>query len=194
TGAAAVGKVRAMRSAVSTEHLSIRTDDGRRVEVTRHHPFWDPHARKFRSIGTFPPGDSLLVWQDGECRVVRVASVEIIHRPETVYHPEVDRPPHTFVADGFIVHNKPPEIPLVDVTLRVVPGDAGWINLGNRFVGQGSDTSFTLTNGSYFLEAVAREGWMFDHWEGDVSPVDTFVVNFQPRDGDRVACHFAPRP
>lgn len=191
-----LGRVRAVRSLLAGKHLVVSTSDGSRVGVTQHHPFWDPDAQEFREIGEFAAGDELQTWRNGTSGRTRIESIDVVRGPVMVYHPEVDRVPHTFVANGLIVHNKPPTLPdPVRVTLRVEPDGSGWISFPGGFVGQGADTVFFLQEqSSPRLEAVPRVGWAFDHWEGDVSATDTFVVYMDVRDGSRAVCFFAPQP
>ena len=83
--------------------------------VTTDHPLFDPKARDF-----FPAGDWLLgtrstLWAlDGEsCREVEVTARQTYAGVHTVFDLTVESELHTFVAEGFVVHNKVPDYCLV---------------------------------------------------------------------------------
>ncbi len=96
--AAAVRKIFTTRAKV----LALETDSGT-LRVSPEHPVRLADGG-FREAGELAPGERLLVWQDGRLRptaLLRQASVGELD----VFNLEVDAP-HTFVADGFVVHNK----------------------------------------------------------------------------------------
>lgn len=81
--------------------LTIITAGGK-VTTTGEHPFLTRHG--FAEAGTFKKGDEIGQLQDG--RVVWVKIKKLRPGSETdVYNLEV-APPNTFIANGFVVHNK----------------------------------------------------------------------------------------
>ncbi|MFB3893466.1 MAG: Hint domain-containing protein [Phycisphaerae bacterium] len=83
--------------------LLLRTDRGE-LRTTAEHPI-ALAGGGFRLAGELAPGEAVLFWRDG--RAQHAAVIEVRHTCEvvTVYNLTVGRP-HTFVADGFLVHNK----------------------------------------------------------------------------------------
>jgi predicted lipid-binding transport protein (Tim44 family)/uncharacterized membrane protein YgcG len=78
------------------------------LTATKEHPIAvEPGG--FRPAGDLAPGDTVMVWRDdGVKAAVRTAVVTGKLRrqgDETVYNLTVDAP-HTFIAGGFVVHNK----------------------------------------------------------------------------------------
>ena len=81
--------------------LTIITKGGK-ITTTGVHPFLTRHG--FAEAGTFRKGDEIGQLQDG--RVVWVKIKKLRPGAETdVYNLEV-APPNTFIANGFVVHNK----------------------------------------------------------------------------------------
>ena len=81
--------------------LTITTKSGK-VTTTGEHPFLTRHG--FAEAGTFKTGDEIGQLQDG--RVVWVKIKKLRPGSETdVYNLDV-APPNTFIANGFVVHNK----------------------------------------------------------------------------------------
>ena len=174
------------------EYIDLRTANGVRVGVTRHHPLWAADASSFVPVGDLNVDRGVGTWVNGNVSIDRIIETQTVKRPIEVYHLVVDRAPHTFVAEGLIVHNKPPRTPpMTNVALRVSPANSGWIASHGRFFGQGRDTLFFgPVGGTVELEAVPRVGWVFDHWNGDVSRTDTFVTYLGIRDSAWAECVF----
>lgn len=59
----------------------------------------------FRPAGVLSRGDEILIWQQGKTRSTAITALERTKGEHNVYNLTVEWP-HTFVADGFIVHNK----------------------------------------------------------------------------------------
>ena len=194
SGTSSIAVVQSIESVSVDEYLVVRTASGGRVNVTRHHPFWSPDASSFEQIGDLSSGDNIARWQGGKMHQDAIVGIERKSGSGTVYHLEVDRAPHTFLADNYVVHNKtfpPPPLPSTNVALTVYPQNVGWIRSSNRFFGEGRDTLlFAPVGGIVELEAVPRIGWVFDHWEGNVARTDTFVVYLEVKKDVWAKCVF----
>jgi len=83
--------------------IEISSDAGR-LRVTPDHPLSVPGGI-FRSAGELSPGDLVLALRDGRTVPATVLSVVRGFAEVPVFHLTVGEP-HTFVADGFVVHNK----------------------------------------------------------------------------------------
>ncbi|MGZ8450422.1 MAG: polymorphic toxin-type HINT domain-containing protein, partial [Candidatus Deferrimicrobiaceae bacterium] len=83
--------------------IEITTDAGR-LRVTPDHPLAVPEGA-FRSAGELSPGDLVLTLRDGGTATATVLAVIRGFEEVPVFHLTVGEP-HTFVADGFVVHNK----------------------------------------------------------------------------------------
>lgn len=83
--------------------IEISTDAGR-LRVTPDHPLAAPGGI-FRSAGELSPGDIVLTLRDGGAAPATVLSVVRGFAEVPVFHLTVGEP-HTFVANGFVVHNK----------------------------------------------------------------------------------------
>jgi predicted lipid-binding transport protein (Tim44 family) len=94
-----VQAVEATRSAL----LIIHNNQGI-LRTTAEHPVWTSR-RGFIPAEELRAGDRILSWQGGRLRSVRVHQIESSSKQELVFNLLVDAP-HTFVADGFVVHNK----------------------------------------------------------------------------------------
>ena len=86
-----------------SELLVVTTRRGL-VTTTSEHPL-RMASGGFRPAGALSPGDEILLWHKEKVVTTAVAALERTKREEDVYNLTVDWP-HTFVADGFIVHNK----------------------------------------------------------------------------------------
>lgn len=192
SGDASISIVESVTAAVAAEWLQVKTASGVNLRVTQHHPFWTPSSRQFIPIGDLRSGDLLGRWRGDGIRRDSILSVGTTKEPTTVYHLVVDRPPHTFLADGYIVHNKTYPPTCVFMGLHVTPEEAGWILVDqHRVAGRGDDTLQCATeNEGLTLEAVPRIGWNFDHWEGTLARTDTFVVWMDTMEGGWARCVF----
>ena len=83
--------------------IEISTDAGR-LRVTPDHPLAVPGGT-FRSAGELSPGDLVLTLRDGGRAPATVLAVVRGFAEVPVFHLTVGEP-HTFVANGFVVHNK----------------------------------------------------------------------------------------
>ena len=83
--------------------LIIKTSRGL-LKTTREHPL-ALASGGFRPAGELSPDDEILTWKDNQTKIDTVIDKSCLDTPETVYNLTVDWP-HTFIADGFIVHNK----------------------------------------------------------------------------------------
>jgi len=81
----------------------IKTGHGL-LKTTQEHPL-ALASGGFRPAGELSIGDRILTWNDTQCTADSVTDKSYTGMPETVYNLTVDWP-HTFVADGVIVHNK----------------------------------------------------------------------------------------
>jgi len=100
--------VQTMWRAEQEEYLHLRTSDNAEVFVTAHHPFYDEETGDFKEIGAYEPGDSLTRLDESGKTYPYITGMTWIHESVEVFHPTVDNPFHTFLAEGFIVHNKTP--------------------------------------------------------------------------------------
>ncbi len=192
SGTSSISVVQSIESVSVDEYLVVRTASGGRVNVTPHHPFWSTDVSGFEQIGDLSSGDNIARWQGGKMHQDAIVGIERKSGSGTVYHLKVDRAPHTFLADNYVVHNKPPlPPPSTIVALTVDPQNVGWIRSSNRFFGEGRDTLlFAPVGGIVELEAVPRIGWVFDHWEGNVARTDTFVVYLEVKKDVWAKCVF----
>ena len=189
SGASSVAVVQSIESVSVDEYLVVRTASGGRVNVTPHHPFWSPDVSSFEQIGDLSSGDNIARWHGGKMNHDAIVGIERKSGSGKVYHLRIDRAPHTFLADDYVVHNKTFPPPSTNVALTVDPQNVGWIRSSNRFFGEGRDTLlFAPVGGIVELEAVPRIGWAFDHWEGNVSRTDTFVVYLEVKEGVWAKC------
>lgn len=89
----------------STVLLTLRTTEGRAIRATPEHPFWLAAESDWREAGALALGDRLLVLDAPRATAtVEVGSIA----PENVavpVHTLTVAAPHTFFADGFLVHN-----------------------------------------------------------------------------------------
>src|SRR5512139_1052332 len=83
--------------------IEISTDAGR-LRVTPDHPLAVPGGT-FRRAGELSPGDIVLTLRDGVVVQAKVLEVVRGFAEVAVFHLAAGEP-HTFVADGFVVHNK----------------------------------------------------------------------------------------
>ena len=192
SGASSIAVVQSIESVSVGEYLVVRTVSGGRVNVTPHHPFWSPDISSFQQIGDLSLGDNIARWNGGKMHRDAIVSIERKSGSGKVYHLRIDRAPHTFLADNYVVHNKTPVLPPSTlVVLTVQPQNVGWIRSGNRFFGERRDTLLFAPVGRIVeLEAVPRIGWAFDHWEGNVSRADTFVVYLEVKEDAWAKCVF----
>ncbi|MEK6742235.1 MAG: polymorphic toxin-type HINT domain-containing protein [Nitrospirota bacterium] len=89
--------------ATRSPHLVIRTTQGDLTTTTEH-----PLARasgSFLQAGELVPGDAILKWKDGHSTPAYVTGIELLAVDAMVYNLTVEGP-HTFIAGGFVVHNK----------------------------------------------------------------------------------------
>jgi predicted lipid-binding transport protein (Tim44 family) len=83
--------------------LVIETDSGA-LRTTQEHPLLST-AGDFRLAGEFTPGEQVTTWRSNELQSTTIRHITTSESEEEVYNLRVG-PPHTFVADGFVVHNK----------------------------------------------------------------------------------------
>jgi hypothetical protein len=99
----------ATRSAIR-ETIVLR-GDGFSLRCTTDHPLWDPDGAVWADAGDWALGRRRALLFVDEAR--RVRRVEVTERTLDggvieVFDLSVDHPVHTFVAEGVVVHNKPP--------------------------------------------------------------------------------------
>jgi hypothetical protein len=76
--------------------------------VTGNHPLYDVTSKTFKPAADFVVGDSLLTQQES----VSVTSIKVLNEAEhlaednIVYNLTLTAGPHTYIADGIVVHNK----------------------------------------------------------------------------------------
>jgi hypothetical protein len=93
-------RFRAERTGVPIE---LSTDGGR-LRVTSDHPLAVPGGT-FRRAGDLSPGDPVLIFRDGKTTSATIREIDRGSAEAPVFHLAVGEP-HTFVADGFVAHNK----------------------------------------------------------------------------------------
>ncbi|HSV14054.1 MAG TPA: TIM44-like domain-containing protein, partial [Tepidisphaeraceae bacterium] len=94
-----------VRATFSTRSsLLVLVTEAGELRVTPEHPL-ALVSREFRAAEEIAIGESLLVRQGDQLRATQLLSRRQEAQPVTVYNLEVDDP-HTFIADGFVVHNK----------------------------------------------------------------------------------------
>ena len=81
----------------------IETDQGV-LRTTAEHPLLSASG-KFGAAGEFRPGARITVWNHGQMESAVIRRITALETEQPVYNLRVGSP-HTFVADGFIVHNK----------------------------------------------------------------------------------------
>ncbi|MBI5584589.1 MAG: Hint domain-containing protein [Deltaproteobacteria bacterium] len=89
-------QTRALLLEIVTEAGSLRT--------TADHPLGGPDGG-FVTAGGLRPGQEVLFWKDGALRTARVIRTNREERPQPVYNLSVGWP-NTFLALGFLAHNK----------------------------------------------------------------------------------------
>ncbi len=90
------------------ELLTVRTS-GQTLTTTADHPLLLADTENglpcFIPAGRLKPGDHIVMWQNDQAVEQAVLGVESQGIEQTVYTLRVGGP-HTFIADGFVVHNK----------------------------------------------------------------------------------------
>ncbi len=81
----------------------IETDQGE-LRTTAEHPLLATGGN-FQAAGEFKPGDQVVVWNHGQTEPAVIRQITAPAASQPVYNLRVGAP-HTFVADGFVVHNK----------------------------------------------------------------------------------------
>lgn len=99
TAETAIEAVHQTRSAL----VVFETDQGA-LRTTREHPLLSSSG-DFLLAAEFQPGDRLVVWNKGQCQTATILHIAATTEEEVVYNLQVGEP-HTFIADGFVVHNK----------------------------------------------------------------------------------------
>lgn len=89
-------------SVVRDSYYSIRTAS-QVVNATAEHPFLT--SLGYTEVQNLHVGDIVFIFNDGHFQPQPVVSIELIHSPVVAYNLQVDGP-HTFLANGFAVHNK----------------------------------------------------------------------------------------
>ena len=83
--------------------LKIKTSGGI-LSATDEHPV-SLGGGRFRQAGDLRPGDHIVRWKDGRLVAKTVRKVSRMEGEGLVFNLQVDEP-HTFVAEGMVVHNK----------------------------------------------------------------------------------------
>ena len=172
--------VHSIHSSMATGYLLIETTDGNSVKVTEHHPFFTSERRQFCAANSLVPGDSLWVWSGNTLKSTLISNITKVTGSVAVYHLVIDRNPHTFLSNGYLVHNKTPPPPdPISISVTSVPDRAGWILVnGQDSLGQIPDMVFsTFPYASVRFEAVPRSGWRFNRWEGAAQTLDSVVTH-----------------
>lgn len=81
--------------------------------VTANHPVLDGISKEYREARTFAAGDKLIT-PDGSVEIISVEEVSeasYVENDGTVYNLTLTDGPHTYIADGVVVHNKDPDTP-----------------------------------------------------------------------------------
>jgi hypothetical protein len=105
-------KVVAVHQHVTDKILQIGLSNGTSVQVTPEHPFFDPQKGRYRPIGSFRVGDKVVMVSEGDkfkTEEVKIVSKKMLREKNTpVYNITVEKPFENYIAEGIIVHNKPP--------------------------------------------------------------------------------------
>jgi ribosomal 50S subunit-recycling heat shock protein len=90
--------------------LTIETDGGR-LHTTDEHPIMLANFT-FRPASELKINDRIMFWENNKPTPVKIRALKHKHGRSLVYNLEVGEP-HTFIADGFVVHNKKatPQVP-----------------------------------------------------------------------------------
>jgi predicted lipid-binding transport protein (Tim44 family) len=83
--------------------LRFETDRGM-LRTTREHPLLS-RAGEFHLAGELKAGDEIMAWRNGRLMPATIQQITATDQEVVVYNLQVGEP-HTFVADGFVVHNK----------------------------------------------------------------------------------------
>ena len=102
-----IREVGEVHRAPARERLLVLTASGAELEVTPHHPFFDPVDGGWREAGQLVAGDVVYRLGEGLDEDVVVDVSPLVGGGEVV-HLTVDGPEATFFADGVLVHNKSP--------------------------------------------------------------------------------------
>ncbi len=88
--------------------------DGSSLKVTSNHPLFDPDDGAFHPAGDWLLGErtKLLRFENEVLEVFSVSARAAFVDVRAVFDLTVESPWHTFVADGVVVHNKPPLLPV----------------------------------------------------------------------------------
>jgi predicted lipid-binding transport protein (Tim44 family)/uncharacterized membrane protein YgcG len=89
--------------ATRTLVLVMRTAQGD-LRTTAEHPI-ALASGGFREAGELAPGDEIMAWKEGNALPAIITAVQPVEAEAVVHNLTVDGP-HTFIAGGFIVHNK----------------------------------------------------------------------------------------
>jgi hypothetical protein len=134
TGLTYAAKIVAVRSA-RRPCVLLSMDPGEEIQVTVEHPFLSPETSGYEPAARFLHKELKEVCRlrDEKLFAVRVQTCRELPGSRQVFDLTVDSPHHNFVANGFVVHNKTPLPPAVEVTgtwlgtwestLTTVPGD-----------------------------------------------------------------------
>jgi len=82
----------------------LETDDGRILRTTAEHPL-QLASGGFQLAGGVVAGQSVLVCRRSQLQPVHVRSLRALNEEQGVFNLRVGAP-HTFIADGFVAHNK----------------------------------------------------------------------------------------
>ncbi len=149
------GRVVSIQTAIR-KCLAMTFENGAVLRVTPEHPVWDALESEFKPAAEFSASDFVSVSIPESPARSRARIVHIDKQVERcrVFNLSIASLPHTFVANGVVVHNKPPlpNPPPPPVTdLRVEPVDdtsalAIWTEPGPTFT--------RLSTAQFFLDTV----------------------------------------
>ena len=139
------------------ECLVVSLENGSILRVTPEHPLWDPLGLRFKPAGEFV-ASNILSYSNVQsrgislARIVSIADQGVMSR---VYDLTIDSKPHTFIANGVLVHNKLPPLgpgpsPVSDLTVELVDDTTAraiWTEPGTA--------SENLSSAKFFLDTVA---------------------------------------
>lgn len=86
------------------DHYYLIKTKSQEVNVTAEHPFYVGDS-SFKKVKELTTKDELYVMKNNELYQTTIISILLVNKSTTVYNLQVE-PPNTFVANGFIVHNK----------------------------------------------------------------------------------------
>ncbi len=117
------GRVTSIRTALR-KCLVFSLEDGGALQVTPEHPLWEPASLRFKPAGEFTSFSEVAYSnsKSNDFTAARIVAISDAVTMTRVFDLTIDSKSHTFIANGVIVHNKPPlpdPPPLAVTDLRI---------------------------------------------------------------------------